>query len=107
MNQDNLLKLRAALEALPPERFDYREPFDKRCGCVLLVMETMFPAANYCEAFGIDHHDLDYLIGCASTRDVTAKQFTDMTDAEATGAAGIAEAIRRIDVLLGTRGAGE
>lgn len=100
MNQDNLLKLRAALKVLPPERFDYRKPFDYKCGCVLHLMESIFPDGAYCEEFGIDHHDLDYLAGYASMQDVTAKKFTDMTDAEATGAVGIAEAIRRIDVLL-------
>ena len=103
MNRDNLLKLRAALEVLPPERFDYRLT-DRNCGCVVPVMKEVF---DYDEdiALNLTTAEMDYLTGFedlrpVEPRDRQAHHFHSMTDAEATGAAGIAEAIRRIDVLL-------
>jgi hypothetical protein len=106
MNRDNLLKLRAALEVLPPEKFDYSLlPLrHSECGCVIYHARCLFGdrlAVNTRCVLGLAGDEYNYILGRVEPEiDPTPHESYLNMGKRATGAAGIAEAIRRIDVLL-------
>lgn len=103
MNRENMLLLREAVAACPVAQFDYRFT-DSDCGCVLPISEIVF--GEWSDGDGIvcacevDDKEADYLMGFSAQFDPAAKDYRVMTPDEAKGAAGISEALRRIDVIL-------
>jgi hypothetical protein len=95
-------RLRRALQRLPPERFDYRfvNCRGETCGCVARVWDRLLLrwGMGLC-TFGLMSDENAYLIGRAVRHIGPGKGFTRMTHAEATGRAGLAEALRRLAIV--------
>lgn len=106
MNLANALKLRAALVACPPEQFDYRRIGSAgECGCVFARAEECFGwRVSIDRALDLYGEDLYYLIGHVAPLVGDGKSHMSMTAAEATGIAGLTDAIGRLDLILARHG---
>jgi hypothetical protein len=96
-------RLRRALQRLPPERFDYHIA-NERCGCVIPVWDRLLDRWGIdCHVFrqvaGITKDEYFYLIGEQVTWLGRGASYRYMTAAEATGRAGLAEALRRLAIV--------
>jgi hypothetical protein len=84
----------------PDGMFDYRT-CNPACGCLMPVLERMgHPGFSLGTFLGIPPVESDYLYGGAHPHiDPRGKNYPDMLEEEAKGAAGKREALRRLSVL--------
>jgi hypothetical protein len=102
----NMLELRAELVRMreeSPDLFNYKSVY-KPCGCVIPVHSRLFGNDEMMDNLGISFDEEGFLVGLHNMVDRCSKIFTDMTDEEAKGVAGLTEAIRRVDVIMSRYG---
>lgn len=106
MDYGRLIELEERLKELPTYRFDYRT-VNPACGCVIPIIDELvreMPGRSRylgkASFLDIEIDELHYICGSEWEEDPDALDWVHMTDDQATGEAGITEAIRRINFVI-------
>lgn len=99
MNLRNYARLRRAVRERDPKRFDYRTALDPECGCVVPIARRLWgDQTNLVKELDIAGLEASFILGW-SAPGLSGTPFARMTAKEATGRAGIREALRRLSVV--------
>jgi hypothetical protein len=102
VNRAAVARLRKAIQQTPPEQFDYRF-HDSQCGCVMAIIDRSFRGvsvgdAGIAEWLEVEVDEAAFITGDDLNGD-PGLHFIEMTDEEAKGENGKAEALRRLAVI--------